>query len=132
MAPKNVKLYYSATEVAELLDEPVATIGYWEKTYRINAPVSAKGVKRYRPKEVEKLKQIRYLVRNKHLSRKGVEAALATKEGDALTRRAEALRLLERAATEIDEMLQMMDRYRFSGVKSRIRKENRPDPSAQP
>ena len=50
MAPKNVKLYYSATEVAELLDEPVATIGYWEKTYRINAPLTAKGVKLYRPK----------------------------------------------------------------------------------
>lgn len=120
MAEKDFKLYYSATEVAELLNESIATISYWEKTYKINAPHSQKGVKRYRQKEVDKLKQIHYLIRNKHLSRRGVIAALQSGQEENIDRRAEVLRLLENASKEVEEILQMMDEYRMAEVKGHL------------
>ncbi len=69
------KKYYRISEVAELLNIPQSTLRFWEKEFTMLKPYrDSKGNRYYSPRDIEILKMIHYLVKERGLK---IEAALA-------------------------------------------------------
>jgi len=62
---KNLKLYYSIKEVAQMLGVTDSLLRYWEKEFPQLRPkmFNNKGARQYTEKDIEKVKQIYNLVR---------------------------------------------------------------------
>lgn len=66
------KEYYKIGEVAEILDIPASTLRFWEKKFTIVNPRRANGHRYYSPKDVEIIRMIHFLVKERGLK---IEAA---------------------------------------------------------
>ncbi len=72
------KLYYSISEVSKLIDEEQHILRYWEKEFEILKPKKNRAGNRiYSDKDLRILKMIKYLLRQKKISTKGVKEYLA-------------------------------------------------------
>ena len=74
------KLYYSISEVAEILDESVSLVRFWSNSFPkyIKPHRNAKGNRQYTAEDIEVLKQIHFLVKEKGLTLEGAEKQLAS------------------------------------------------------
>lgn len=71
------KKYYSIREVAEKIGEPQSTLRFWEKEIPLlNPGKSAGGTRRYVKKDIELLRQIKFLIDEQHLTLEGVKERL--------------------------------------------------------
>ena len=67
------KKYYKIKDVSELLDVPASTLRYWEKEFPGCRPVrSPHNLRYYKPADIETLRIIKFLVKDKGLR---IEAA---------------------------------------------------------
>ncbi len=74
---KELKMYYSIKEVSEMLDIPESTLRYWEKEFKeINPKKSATGIRKYTAKDIEQIKLVNHLVKDKALTLKGAKDRL--------------------------------------------------------
>lgn len=65
---KNVKLYYSIKEVAEMVGVNESTLRYWEKEFSFIKPkVTANKVRQYTEKDIEQIKVVHSLIKVKGL-----------------------------------------------------------------
>ena len=72
------KKYYSIREVADELKVPQSTLRFWEKEIPSLKPgKSAGGTRRYVQKDIDLLKQIKFLIEDQHLTLAGVNERLA-------------------------------------------------------
>lgn len=72
------KKYYSIREVAEKIGEPQSTLRFWEKEIPLlNPGKSAGGTRRYVQKDIELLRQIKFLIDEQHLTLEGVKERLS-------------------------------------------------------
>ncbi|MBQ7622987.1 MAG: MerR family transcriptional regulator [Bacteroidales bacterium] len=73
------KLYYSISEVAEILGESVSLVRFWSNSFpKLVKPVrNAKGNRQYTTCDIEALKQIHHLVKEKGLTLDGAARRLA-------------------------------------------------------
>lgn len=63
------KLYYSISEVSELLNEEQHILRYWEKEFKVLKPKkNTAGNRKYSLKDLETLKKIKQLVREQELN----------------------------------------------------------------
>lgn len=121
MASKKLKLYYSAKEVAEMLEEEVSTIYYWEKKYDLNLSVSKVSSKRrYRLSDIELMRKIKHLVRDKKLTSEGVQQALSVENQEGLDQRAKAMLHLKQSLATVESMIRQMDAYRLKSQKRQL------------
>lgn len=79
------KMFYSISQTAEILGETTVTVRYWSNNFsRYLAPHrNAKGNRQFTPKDIETLKQIRYLCRECGLSLEAVAHKLSAKESES-------------------------------------------------
>lgn len=72
------KLYYTISEVAEMLGESVSLVRYWSNTFEkyIKPKRNAKGNRHYTKDDIEVLKQIHMLVKTEGLTLSGASARL--------------------------------------------------------
>ncbi|KXB36834.1 hypothetical protein HMPREF1869_00573 [Bacteroidales bacterium KA00251] len=121
MASKNLKLYYSAKEVAEMLEEDISTIYYWEKKYDLNLSMSKVSSKRrYRLSDIELMRKIKHLVRDKKLTSEGVQQALSLENQEVLDQRAKAMLHLKQSLATVESMIRQMDAYRLKSQKRQL------------
>jgi Predicted transcriptional regulators len=74
---KQEKLVYSITEVADMLNVNPSLLRYWEKEFDFIQPhKSAKGTRQYRKEDVEALRLVHYLVKEKGLTLAGARQKL--------------------------------------------------------
>jgi DNA-binding transcriptional MerR regulator len=74
------KLYYTIGEVAEMLNVNASLLRYWEKEFDILKPKkNAKGDRFFTKGDIEKIKIIHYLVRDKGYTLDGAKAQLKSK-----------------------------------------------------
>ncbi|MBD5232001.1 MAG: MerR family transcriptional regulator [Muribaculaceae bacterium] len=68
------KQYYKIKEVAEILEVPQSTVRFWEKEFptQVKPTRNAHNLRYYRPSDIEKLRIIKYLIKDKGLK---IEAA---------------------------------------------------------
>lgn len=74
---ENKKLYYSISEVAELLGEPQSVLRFWETEFSELHPVKNKrGVRSYTEHDINILQRIRHLTRDCGYTLDGVREQL--------------------------------------------------------
>ncbi len=80
---KQLKLYYSIREVAEMFGVNESLIRYWEKEFPGIAPKRAGGkIRQYTKEDIEFIRQIYYLVKEKGMTLAGAKQQLRqNKEG---------------------------------------------------
>lgn len=99
------KKYYKIAEVAELVGVPLSTLRFWEKEFPQARPTrNAAGSRFYTPANVETLRIIRFLVKEKGLKIDAARNELKfNREGVA--RRADAVRRLIEIRGRLSDML---------------------------
>lgn len=100
------KLYYSISEVAELFDVNQSLIRFWEKEFDILTPKkNKKGNRMFTPKDIENLKLIYHLVKERGYTLQGARDKLRDNRDDVLNK-VEILATLQRMRNFLTEMKQ--------------------------
>ena len=75
---KREKLFYSIGEVASMLGEQTSAVRYWEKEFDIIKPKkNRKGNRLFTPSDVENLKIIHYLLKERGMTIAGVKMKMS-------------------------------------------------------
>jgi len=75
---KNLKKYYSISEVSQMLSIPESTLRYWEKEFeQIKPKKSSSGVRHYTAEDIEQIKLVNHLVKEKSLTIKGAKSRMS-------------------------------------------------------
>ena len=79
---KDLKMYYSISEVAKMFNVNESLLRYWEKEFPIIAPRKAGGiVRQYRKEDIENIRLVYHLVKEKGRTLQGAKQRLkANKE----------------------------------------------------
>ncbi|MCQ2158434.1 MAG: MerR family transcriptional regulator [Bacteroidales bacterium] len=99
------KLFYSISEVAEILGESVPCVRFWtnENPDAVSPSRSNKGNRQYRKEDIEALKKIRFLVRNEGLTLDGAARRMSA-DGARVDKRVKALESLKRIRQQLMEI----------------------------
>ena len=90
------KRFYRIGDVAEILGIPASTLRYWEKEFTIIKPTrSAKNIRLYTPKDIETIKMIYYLVKEKGLKLDAAQAMIR-RNREGVSKRFEVVERLKR------------------------------------
>lgn len=77
MEDKLNKKYYRIGDVAEILNVPTSTLRFWEKEFTVIKPKrNAKNIRVYTIKDIETIKMIYYLVKEKGLKLDAAQAMI--------------------------------------------------------
>jgi len=99
------KLYYSISEVAEILGENVSLVRFWTNTFEkfIKPHRTAKGNRQYKASDIETLKQIHHLVKVKGMTLEGAAAQLSA-ERSSVDKRVKAIDSLKEIKAQLVEI----------------------------
>ena len=106
------KKYYKIREVSELLDLPASTLRFWESQFpMLKIKRNEGGTRFYTSADLEKLKMIRYLVKDKGLK---IEAAMEQLRHNhsGLSRLSEAIERLRDVRSQLQAVLDSLNRLR--------------------
>ena len=99
------KLYYSMGEVAEMFDVNPSLIRHWESKFDCVKPhKNKKGNRMFSPQDVEKLKLIYHLVKERGMTLDGANKVLKRRSGSELSRDMELLERLQRIRASLVEV----------------------------
>jgi len=80
------KRYYSIGEVAKAFDVNTSTIRFWEQNFEILKPKkNAKGNRKFTPKDIENLKRIYHLVKERGFTLDGAKKQLKLEHSNQLS-----------------------------------------------
>lgn len=99
------KKYYTIREVSELLELPLTTLRFWEKQFTMIKPFrDSKGNRFYSSRDIELIKMVKYLVKDRGLK---LDAALAElkRNRQGVERRSEVVDRLKNIRDRLNEML---------------------------
>ena len=103
------KLYYSLSEVAQILGESTSLVRYWSNSFpKYVKPVrNAKGNRQYKQEDIEMLKQIHYLVKEKGLTLDGAGRQMAGEKStvDKRVRAIDSLKAIRAQLVEVKKTL---------------------------
>lgn len=114
MADDLTKKYYRIGDVAEILDLPQSTIRFWEKEFSELRPRrNAGGTRMYTPNDIEQLRIIRFLIKDKGLTLDGAREHLRRNRRD-LDRKHEVINRLKGIRRQLTDLLEALDQ-RYKG-----------------
>ena len=111
-----MKIYYSIHEVAAMLGPGVneSTLRYWEKEFEQIAPRKAgRGVRQYTQKDIDLLKLIYHLVKEKGMTLKGAKSRLAVNK-EKTDKNFEVVSRLKQIRQELMDMKQALDAFTYT------------------
>ena len=74
---KDLKMYYSISEVARMFDVNESLLRYWEKEFPMISPKKAGGnIRQYRKEDIENIRLIYHLVKEKGMTLQGAKQRL--------------------------------------------------------
>jgi DNA-binding transcriptional MerR regulator len=80
------KLYYSITEVADMLQVNASLIRFWEKEFETLSPTkNKKGNRLFTPEDIEQLKLIHHLVKDRGFTLEGARQKLKNNKSEAVS-----------------------------------------------
>ncbi len=81
--------YYRISQVSKMLNIPASTLRYWEKEFKQLKPLKSKnGIRYYNEKDIELLKKIIFMIKEKGYTIDGAKLSLKNinaKTGDIIT-----------------------------------------------
>ncbi len=100
------KKFYRIGDVAEILNIPTSTLRYWEKEFTVIKPKrNAKNIRVYTVKDIETIKMIYYLVKEKGLKLDAAQAMIK-RNRDGVSKQFE---VVERLKVVREELLKLND-----------------------
>lgn len=103
------KLFYSISEVASMLGESVSLVRFWSNSFprHIKPRRNAKGNRMYTDEDIDALKQIHLLVKEKGLTLEGAEKIMSAERAgvDRSVKALESLREIRAQLVEIKNAL---------------------------
>ena len=101
---KELKLYYSISEVAKMFDVNESLLRFWEKEVPIIKPEkNAKGSRQYRKEDIENIRLIYHLVKEKGMTLLGARQKLKDNKEDTI----QAIEIIDRLKEIREELLKM-------------------------
>lgn len=106
---KSLKLYYSISEVAEMFDVNPSLLRFWEKEFPQIAPkTTSRGVRQYTKEDLETVRLIYHLVKEKGMTLPGARQKLKD-NGEATVRNFEIISRLKEIREELVAMKNALD-----------------------
>lgn len=103
------KLYYSISEVAEMLGESVSLVRFWSNNFQkfIKPSRTAKGNRQFTKADIETLKQIHFLVKSQGMTLEGAAKCLSDDKAkvDKTTKALDSLKAIRTQLVEIKNAL---------------------------
>lgn len=101
---KELKLYYSISEVARMFDVNESLLRYWEKEFPMISPKKAGGnIRQYRKEDIENIRLVYHLVKEKGLTLAGARQRLKQNR-DITVKTTEIIDRLKRVRAELAAM----------------------------
>ena len=101
MGRNEEKRYYKISEVAEMLGLETSTLRYWESEFPNLSPRrSSKGKRLYTDEDIEEVRTVQYLLKQRNLTIKGAQKILE-EDKDHVKRVFEAVKRLEGIREEV-------------------------------
>lgn len=95
------KRFYRIGDVTDILGIPASTLRFWEKEFTIIKPVrNAKNTRLYTPKDIETIKMIHYLVKEKGLKLDAAQAMIR-RNRDGVSKRFEVIDRLKSIKSQL-------------------------------
>lgn len=106
------KKYYKISEVAELIGLPASTLRFWESRFTIISPRrNRNGTRSYTPADVEKIRMVAFLVKEKGLHLEAAQEQLRNNH-TGVSRRAKAIERLHIIRGELQTLLDALHSLR--------------------
>lgn len=106
------KSYYKIGEVAEILNIPPSTLRFWEKEFTIIKPKrNSKNTRFYTPEDVETIKMVYYLVKEKGLKLDAAQQQIKINRHN-VSQRAEAINRLKNVRNTLQKLVDSLDKIR--------------------
>lgn len=98
------KRFYRIGDVAQILQIPASTLRFWEKEFTIIKPHrNAKNIRFYTPKDIETIRMIYYLVKEKGLKLDAAQEQIRRNK-DGVSRRFEVVEKLRTVKDELKKL----------------------------
>lgn len=118
MADSIEKKFFKISEVSELLGIPQPTLRFWETQFTILKPRrNDKGTRFYSPEDIEKIKMVRYLVKERGLKIEKAQEMIAHNRS-GVSRHYQAIEKLKKIRADLVRLLQAIDNGRRLGKKT--------------
>ena len=115
---KNLKLYYSISEVAAMFGVNESLLRYWEKEFPQLCPKKAgRGVRQYRKEDVETVRLIYHLVKERGMTLPGARQRLRNNK-EAPLRSYEIVDRLKSIREELLAMRDALDAFTYDDLES--------------
>ena len=106
------KRYYRISEVATLLNIPPSTLRFWEKEFTVIKPRrNDKGTRFYTPADIEKIRMVYYLVKEKGYKLEAAQEEIR-RNHDGVSKRVEALETLKGIRLRLQTLLDALNSRR--------------------
>lgn len=106
------KSYYKIGEVAEILNIPASTLRFWEKEFTIIKPKrNSRNTRFYTPEDVETIKMVYYLVKEKGLKLDAAQQQIKVNRHN-VNQRAEVVHRLQGIRDTLQKLLDSMEKLR--------------------
>ena len=103
---KDLKMYYSIKEVSDMVGVPDSTLRYWEKQFKeLNPKKSSSGVRQYTKDDIETIKLIHHLLKEKGLNISAAKDRLKNTKSKVV----ESSEIVDRLKAVRDELQAMLD-----------------------
>ena len=104
------KNYYKIGEVAEILGIPASTLRFWEKEFTIIKPKrNSKNTRFYTPEDVETIKMVYYLVKEKGLKLDAAQQQIRVNRHN-VSQRSEVINRLKSVRNQLQDMLDAINK----------------------
>ena len=115
---KKLKLYYSISEVAQMLGVSETLLRFWEKKFpQLNPKRAGRDIRQYRREDVEMAKMIYHLVKERGMTLDGAQRRLRD-NGDAARRNYELVDRLKAIREELVSMRDALDAFTYDDVEA--------------
>jgi DNA-binding transcriptional MerR regulator len=106
------KKYYKIREVTAILDVPASTLRFWESQFSVLKPKrNSHKTRFYTPRDIETLKMIKYLLKDKGLKIDAAEEQLRHNH-EGVSRRRQAVERLVTIKSELEKVLNALNKMR--------------------
>lgn len=116
---KELKLYYSVSEVAEMLGVSESLLRFWEKEFpQITPKKAGRGIRQYRKEDIDTLKLIYHLVKERGMTLQGARQRLETNNKSQTDSNFELLERLRAIREELVGMRDALNAFSYDQVES--------------
>ncbi|MCM1076795.1 MAG: MerR family transcriptional regulator [Bacteroides sp.] len=106
------KKYYKISEVSEMVSLPMSTLRFWESRFpAINPKRNDRGTRFYTPRDVETIKMIAYLVKDRGMKLEAAQDEIK-KNHDGVSKKFETVERLKKVRDTLQELLDSLHKLR--------------------